>query len=319
MALAPYFADMAVDANGKRYVTPTKWDQMMDNFINWKFSVNGGGNTLSNVVIETVGGVKLHGASAVPEVVLYNGGGVSEWSIRQKSDHSMALARYVAGTYTDLLTLSAVGVITFPNGSFEVGSEVSGGSFVDFHTRHNTSTSGSWTDYAARIFRNEGDNGNFQIMQRGSGSLDLLSVDAGWISLYTNNIARATINSDGLLTANYRLAAYNGTFDGGIHTFPPGQWSGYFINYSDNGGEGAVVIGGTRASEDTLIMLVGSMNDVFGAGVFHTFFSIDGIGQIFMPHLRTSTSYTDDAAASAGGVALGQLYRNGSQVMIRVS
>lgn len=30
-------------------------------------------------------------------------------------------------------------------------------------------------------------------------------------------------------------------------------------------------------------------------------------------------NYVDDAAAAAGGVAIGQLYRNGSVVMVRVS
>lgn len=33
----------------------------------------------------------------------------------------------------------------------------------------------------------------------------------------------------------------------------------------------------------------------------------------------TSASYTDDAAAAAGGVPINGFYRNGSQVMVRVS
>jgi hypothetical protein len=49
MALAPYYNDLAIDSNGVRYMTPTKWNEMMDNFINWKFHVNAGGNNLSNV------------------------------------------------------------------------------------------------------------------------------------------------------------------------------------------------------------------------------------------------------------------------------
>lgn len=40
---------------------------------------------------------------------------------------------------------------------------------------------------------------------------------------------------------------------------------------------------------------------------------------IYMPSLQASTSYADDAAAAAGGVAIGQLYRNGSVVQIRIS
>ena len=35
--------------------------------------------------------------------------------------------------------------------------------------------------------------------------------------------------------------------------------------------------------------------------------------------LQTSSSYADDAAAAAGGVELGELYRNGSVVQIRMT
>lgn len=35
--------------------------------------------------------------------------------------------------------------------------------------------------------------------------------------------------------------------------------------------------------------------------------------------LAGSTSYANDAAAAAGGVQIGALYRNGSAVMVRVS
>jgi len=38
-----------------------------------------------------------------------------------------------------------------------------------------------------------------------------------------------------------------------------------------------------------------------------------------MPALRASTTYANDAAAAAGGVGVGQLYRNGSAVQIRVT
>lgn len=44
-----------------------------------------------------------------------------------------------------------------------------------------------------------------------------------------------------------------------------------------------------------------------------------GSNDIYMPSLQASTSYVDDAAAAAGGVAVGQLYRNGSVVQIRIS
>ena len=35
--------------------------------------------------------------------------------------------------------------------------------------------------------------------------------------------------------------------------------------------------------------------------------------------LAATASYTDDGAAAAGGVAIGQFYRNGSNVQVRVT
>jgi len=40
---------------------------------------------------------------------------------------------------------------------------------------------------------------------------------------------------------------------------------------------------------------------------------------VYHPALYNSASYADDAAASAGGVGLGELYRNGSVVQIRMT
>lgn len=41
-------------------------------------------------------------------------------------------------------------------------------------------------------------------------------------------------------------------------------------------------------------------------------------GSVLLPSLQASTTYANDAAAAAGGVAVGQFYRNGSVVQIRV-
>lgn len=51
MAFGPYFAALPVDAGGKRYVSEAAWDAVIDNFVNWKGNVNGGGYTLSNTVL----------------------------------------------------------------------------------------------------------------------------------------------------------------------------------------------------------------------------------------------------------------------------
>ena len=42
-------------------------------------------------------------------------------------------------------------------------------------------------------------------------------------------------------------------------------------------------------------------------------------GNITLPTLATSPSYANDSAAASGGVVIGQLYRNGSVVQIRVN
>jgi len=42
-------------------------------------------------------------------------------------------------------------------------------------------------------------------------------------------------------------------------------------------------------------------------------------GRIALSALQASTTYANDAAAAAGGIGVGQLYRNGSAVMIRVA
>jgi hypothetical protein len=48
-------------------------------------------------------------------------------------------------------------------------------------------------------------------------------------------------------------------------------------------------------------------------------FSVDANGRLTVNALPGSTSYANDAAAAAGGVAVGQVYRNGSVMMIRVA
>jgi hypothetical protein len=46
---------------------------------------------------------------------------------------------------------------------------------------------------------------------------------------------------------------------------------------------------------------------------------IDPNGNVLLPTLPATTSYANDSAAATGGVAVGQLYRNGSVVQVRVT
>jgi hypothetical protein len=64
---------------------------------------------------------------------------------------------------------------------WEFGVDNGGGTAIDFHSNS------TGTDYSARIYRNPGNNGEFQIVNTGTGNL----------SFFTQNLSRMTINSTG--------------------------------------------------------------------------------------------------------------------------
>jgi hypothetical protein len=66
----------------------------------------------------------------------------------------------------------------------------SGPSYVDFH-----STSGA--DFEARILRNSGANGGLDILNTGTGNMVVGQAGAGPLLLYTNNLERMRIKTDG--------------------------------------------------------------------------------------------------------------------------
>ena len=43
--------DLPLDAAGRSYIDPPNLDQILDQFVNWRGDVNGGGKTLSNVIL----------------------------------------------------------------------------------------------------------------------------------------------------------------------------------------------------------------------------------------------------------------------------
>lgn len=49
--------DLPLDSQGRRYIDPPNLDQILDQFVNWRGNVNGGGHTLSNVVMG--GGISI--------------------------------------------------------------------------------------------------------------------------------------------------------------------------------------------------------------------------------------------------------------------
>jgi hypothetical protein len=56
-----------------------------------------------------------------------------------------------------------------------------------------------------------------------------------------------------------------------------------------------------------------------GVSASSPIFALSGAGVVSLLTLKASASYANDAAAATGGVAVGQLYRNGSVVQIRIS
>lgn len=86
-------------------------------------------------------------------------------------------------------------------------------------------------------------------------------------------------------------------------------------------GQATVLVGQYNATlaSDT-VFAVGSGSGTTGTPTTtQTPIAVKEGGAIIMEVLRSSTSYADDVAAAAGGVELGELYRNGSVVQIRIS
>jgi hypothetical protein len=86
-------------------------------------------------------------------------------------------------------------------------------------------------------------------------------------------------------------------------------------------GQATVLVGQYNATlaSDT-VFAVGSGSGATGTPTTtQTPIAVKEGGAIIMEVLRSSTSYADDVAAAAGGVELGELYRNGSVVQIRIS
>lgn len=66
MAFGPYWNQLAEDVStGKRFVNPDNWNAVIDNFVNWKGNVNGGGFNLSNVGVLTASSITGSGITAV--------------------------------------------------------------------------------------------------------------------------------------------------------------------------------------------------------------------------------------------------------------
>jgi len=144
--------------------------------------------------------------------------------------------------------------------------------FLDFHGADST-----YSDYATRLIRDGGDNGNFNIINRGTGSLRLVTQDAGVIDILTQNTFRHRIDSNGVIlvgTANSTGTASQlfqvnsgGYFNGNLgvgNTNPTStlmvQGDGRFVS----SGQGDVSI--THSSLVSTIRAAASVQLALGAG-----------------------------------------------------
>lgn len=124
--------------------------------------------------------------------------------------------------------------------------------YVDFY---GTPT---YSDYSARLVRLTGNNSNFEIINRGTGSLRLTSQDAGTIDFLTNNTFRARLDSSGNLgigttTNAARLHVLNGPIlvgsatSSGVASQTLQVYGGAYFSNSSNIGFGTTA---PRASVD---------------------------------------------------------------------
>jgi hypothetical protein len=170
----------------------------------------------------------------------------------------------------------------------------------------------------------------------GSGETDLM-VDANGLYIYpvsasgtTPAVPIFTLSGSGSLKAYGSLSA--GTTlsvagVAGLAVTASGSLHGVTTGFSPQG----LTVGWSYANtgETDLMVSLDGLNvyTVTSAGVASTspIFALSGSGNLnlpgnlSLPGLRSSASYANDAAAATGGVAVGQLYRNGSVVQIRIS
>jgi hypothetical protein len=163
-----------------------------------------------------------------------------------------------------------------------------------------------------------------------NGETDLM-VDANGLSIYPVSAAGTTPTTPiftlngagnvwayGSLTANTTLSVAG---IAGLAVTASGSLHGITTGFSPQG----LTVGWSYANtgETDLMVSADGLNvyTVASTGVAASapIFAVSGLGAVTLPSLKSSASYANDTAAAAGGVAVGQLYRNGSIVQIRVS
>ncbi len=141
-----------------------------------------------------------------------------------------------------------------------------------------------------------------------------------------NNSATITISSPGIRPIQGELVVFEeqipfrGDHQGGIalgnDSFSLGEGTVSIGHNSVAEADKAVALGDDARSTGVSSVAIGKGSD---ASTDDTIALGGDSTKILITALRASSSYVDDAAAAAGGVGLGQLYRNGSIVQIRIT
>jgi hypothetical protein len=162
------------------------------------------------------------------------------------------------------------------------------------------------------------------------GETDLM-VDANGLNIYpvsatgtTPALPIFTLSGAGNLKAFGSVAAGTTLSVAGVAALAvtvSGSLHGVTSGYSPQG----LTVGWSYANvgETDLMVSADGMNiytvSSGGVSAASPIFALSGTGNVTLSGLKASTSYANDAAAATGGVAVGQVYRNGSVVQIRIS
>ena len=139
----------------------------------------------------------------------------------------------------------------------------------------------------------------------GSGTRQYIYGSDNSLGINTGSLAIGNFNSIPTTNGGYVYGS-NNTISNAVTPV-----SGGYVYGSNNtvSGDYAMAYGhGLTATEDYGIYI--------GSGMAH---GSSGFRRIIMPSIITMPSYADDTAAAAGGVVVGELYRDGSTIKIRVT
>ena len=101
----------------------------------------------------------------------------------------------------------AVGYLDTNSNGIElgIGQTTDNNALLDFHTAE-----GTYSDYSARVIRQLGANGLFDIVQRGTGAMRLMTLESAYIEFFTGNTSRGYFHPSGGFTCKGSISIEEG-------------------------------------------------------------------------------------------------------------